>query len=81
MIALLGPWQGPGFTPVTKLKTTQVSRATHLARPYNHIAVNVALGADRIGFFETGPDRTGSRRQIRFAGPDRITAGPDQSIF
>ena len=29
------------------------------------------LGADRIGIFETGPDRTGSGLPIRLTGPDR----------
>ena len=28
------------------------------------------LGADRIGIFETGPDRTGSELPIRLTGPD-----------
>ena len=37
------------------------------------------IGADRIGFFETGPDRTGSEPKIRFTGPDRT--GPDPGFF
>ena len=32
---------------------------------------DIQLGADRIGIFETGPDRTGSGLPIRLTGPDR----------
>ena len=40
---------------------------SHYIGPY----IALGLGADRIGFFETGPDRTGSEPKIRFTGPDR----------
>ena len=35
------------------------------------------LGADRIGIFETGPDRIGTPDPVDRTGPDRI---PDQDI-
>ena len=48
---------------------------THI-HTYTHTHIHTyTLGADRIGIFETGPDRTGSGLPIRLIGSDRT--GPD----
>ena len=33
------------------------------------------LGNDRNGFFETGPERTGTAQKFRFTGPNRTGTG------